>query len=119
MVTVVIVINVVLALLCLYTAWQVLKFRRVLAQVTATLSAAERSTHRTLYRAPEAILKGQAGTQYLRQQYRQLQMQLGLVQQILALLSLGQVAWRSRSQSLPLLRSSGRSGRSGSSSRRR
>lgn len=104
MITVVIIFNLLIALFCLYVAWRLLMLRRLLAQVADTLSAFERSTHRTLYRSPTAILQGQAGTRQLRQQYSQLGPALQQIQQILALLNLGRTLWRSRSAFSPSLR---------------
>lgn len=98
MVTVVLVLNGVIALLCLYAAWQLWRIRRILAKVADTLTAVERSTYKVLHRAPNAIAKGQGGTRKLRQKYRQLEAQLQRVEQVLALLQLGQRAWQQRSR---------------------
>lgn len=94
MVTVVLVLNGLLTLLCLYAAWQVWRWRSILANAADALTAAERVTHRVLRGAPQAIVTGQVGTTQLRQQYRILMLQLQQIQQILALLGLGQFAWR-------------------------
>lgn len=94
MVTVVLVLNGLLALLCLSAAWQVWRWRSTLAHVADALTAAERTTHRVLQDAPQAIATGQLGSSQLRQQYRLLALQLRQVQQILALLGLGQWVWR-------------------------
>lgn len=97
MVTIVIAINLLIALLCLYVAWRIWKLRLILARVADTLLAAERSTHAVLYGAPKAITKGQKGVYQLRQRYQQLEPQLQKAQQALALLSFGQTLWQ-RSQ---------------------
>jgi hypothetical protein len=94
MVTVVLVLNGLLALLCLYVAWQIYCWRSILANVADTLTAAERSTQRVLHSAPPAIATGQVGSAHLRQQYRLLTLQLQQVRQILALLGLGQLVWQ-------------------------
>lgn len=94
MVTVVLVLNGLLALLCLSAAWQVWRWRSTLAHVADALTAAERTTHRVLQGAPQAIATGQLGSAQLRQHYRLLALQLRQVQQILALLGLGQLVWR-------------------------
>lgn len=94
MLTVVLIANVLIALLCLYVAWQVWNLRRVLANVADTLISVERSTYAVLHGAPNAIIQGQRGTRQLRKQYRQLQVQLQRAEQVLGLLSLGQTAWR-------------------------
>lgn len=94
MVTVVLVFNGVVALLCLYTAWKVWRLRSTLANIADVLAVAERSTYRVLHNAPHAISKRQIGTYQLRQNYRLLTLQLQQVQQILALLGWGQLAWQ-------------------------
>lgn len=98
MLTVVLVLNGVIALSCLYVAWQLWRIRRVLARVADTLTAVERSTYKVLHRAPRAIANGQTGTRKLRQKYRQLEAQLQQVEQVLALLQFGQRAWQQRSR---------------------
>ncbi len=97
MLTVVLVLNGVIALLCLYVAWQLRRIRQVLAKVADTLTAVERSTHAVLHPAPIAIGKGQGGTRKLRQQYRKLEAQLLRLEQVLALWQRGQRAWQPRS----------------------
>lgn len=94
MVTVVLILNGLIALLCLYGAWQVCRWRSILATAADALIAAERATHRVLHTAPQAIATGQIGSSQLRQQYQLLSLQLQQVQQILSLLGLGQLAWR-------------------------
>jgi len=85
MLTLVIVLNVLLALLCLGGAWQVWRLRRIFSRVANTLSAAERRTHSVLHSAPRFILKGQTGSQALRLRYQKLEQQLQQVQQVLGL----------------------------------
>lgn len=97
MLTVVLVLNVLIALLCLYVAWQVWKLQRVLAKVADTLISVERRTYAVLHGAPEAIASGKRNTRKLRQQYRELETQLQRATQVLGLLSLGQRAWQMRS----------------------
>lgn len=94
MVMVVLVLNGLLALLCLYVAWQVCRWRSMLSRVADTLTVAERVTHRVLRSAPQAIATGQLGTAQLRQHYRLLTLQLQQVQQILTLLGLGRLVWK-------------------------
>lgn len=98
MVTVVVVINFAISLGCLFVAWQIWKLRRSLAQISQNLSAFERNTHNVLYGAPEAILKGQSGTQSLRQRYRQLEPQIQVLRQVWAVLNFGQTLWARRSR---------------------
>jgi hypothetical protein len=94
MLTVVIVLNVLISLLCLYVTWRVWNLRKALAAAADILTAAERSTHAVLRGAPQAIERGQLGTSALRERYQQLEIQLQKVQQVLALLSLLQGVWR-------------------------
>ncbi len=97
MLTIVLAINAVLALMCLYTMGQLWQIRQVLAKVADTLTSVERKTYDVLHLAPDAIIKGRRGTRSLRYQYHELATQLEKVQQVLALLSLGQKAWSRRS----------------------
>jgi hypothetical protein len=94
MLTIVLVINVSIALLCILVAWQVWKLRRTLGRAADSILAAERATHRVLYGAPAAIANGQIGVSSLRQKLKRLEPQLQQVQQVLGLFSLGQTAWR-------------------------
>ncbi|HIK28610.1 MAG: hypothetical protein N3E45_14065 [Oscillatoriaceae bacterium SKW80] len=93
MLTLVIVINGVIALLCLYVAWQLRRLRRAIAKAANTLIAIERGTYRVLYKAPTLISKGQIGTRKLRQQYQKLQAQLWQLEQLLALWRKGRLIW--------------------------
>jgi hypothetical protein len=107
MLTVVLIINVMMALFCMIIAWRVWILRRVFRQAADALITAEKSTHAVLYRAPESIYNGQMSVHQLREQYQQLEPQLRQARQLLTLLSLGQIVWPKRS----LLRSSRRSQR--------
>ena len=99
MITVVIVLNVLISLLCLYVAWYLWNLRRALAIAADVLTLFDRDTHNVLYGAPNAISQGQLGLRAMRGNYRQLETQLQQIQQVLALLglvqSLLQVAVRS------------------------
>jgi hypothetical protein len=97
MVMVVVILNCLIALCCLYAAWKIWWLRRFLAKVTATLMAAERNTHAVLSGAPEGIGSGQMGIYQLRRSYQQLQPQLRQLHQILRWVRLGQRAWLRRS----------------------
>jgi hypothetical protein len=96
MVTVVVIINLLLALLCLYGAWYLWLLRRAFAQAAEALSMAERNTHAALYGAPPAIIQGQIGVQQLRVQYHQLGPKLRQAQQALAVLGWSQSLWQRR-----------------------
>lgn len=89
MLTLVIVFNVLLALLCWVAAWQVWRLRRILSRVANTLTAAERRTDSVLQSAPRFVLKGQTGSEALRLRYQQLEQQLQQVQQVLSLCQWG------------------------------
>jgi hypothetical protein len=101
MVTIVLVLNVGLAILCLVVAWQVYRISRILRKITSTLIAVERSTHSLLYRAPEKIIKGQVGAEIFRQRIEELPNLSAQVQQfaqILGLISLGRRSWQRTNQ---------------------
>jgi hypothetical protein len=99
MLTVVVVLNVLISLICLYVAWRVWNLRRALAAAADVLTIAERNTYAVLHGAPNAISNGQVGVQGLRERYQQLEVQLQKVQQVLTLLGLGQSVWRSARRS--------------------
>lgn len=111
MVTVVLMLNGLIAALCWYVVWQVWMLRRTLSDVADALLVAEENTHNVLYGAPEAIATAQKGTYQLRQSYQRLLVQIVKLQQVLALLTAGQSAWR-------WVRQRSRSSRSRPSSRR-
>ena len=94
MVTVIIVLNLLIAGVCLYVSWRLWQMRSALANAADVLTVAEQNTRRVLQNAPQAIVQGQVGTYELRQHYQRLTLQLRQVQQILALVGLGQVAWQ-------------------------
>ncbi|WAL61395.1 hypothetical protein [Thermocoleostomius sinensis] len=94
MIAIVLLLNGVLAFLCLYMAWQLCRLRSVLAKAADVLTLANHTTHRVLCNAPVAIGSGQMGSFQLRQRYRLLILQLQQVQQVLSLLGLGQWVWR-------------------------
>ncbi|HEY9818685.1 MAG TPA: hypothetical protein V6D20_23195 [Candidatus Obscuribacterales bacterium] len=94
MVTTVLILNVLIAIVCWYVAWQVWSLRRTLANVADALLSAEQSTYDVLHGAPEAIITAQKGTHQLRQSYERLNQQVARLQQILSLVAVGQLAWR-------------------------
>ncbi len=98
MLTIVLIINAIISLLCILVAWQVWKLRRILGQAANSVLGAERATHNVLYGAPAAIATGQIGVSALRNNLKQLEPQLQRVQQVLGLLSLGQTAWQQRTK---------------------
>lgn len=98
--TIVLVINTLIALGCWLAVWQLWQLRRRIRKVSDTLNSVEKLTDAILHGAPKAILKGQSGTRSLRSQYQQLDPQVQRVRQVLQLLSLAQTIWQQ-----PLLRS--------------
>ena len=94
MIGVVVVLNVLISLLCLYVAWYVWNLRRALQLTAEVLTLFERDTHNVLYGAPDAISQGQLGVRGMRGSYQQLEMQLQQVQQVLAFLGLVKSLWR-------------------------
>lgn len=95
MVTVIVVLNVLISLLCLYAARKVWNLRRVLAAAVDAVTLAERNTYALLHGAPKNISQGQLGVHGLRERYQQLEQQLRQVQQVLTLLVLIQRIWPS------------------------
>lgn len=93
MLTVVVVLNVLISLMCLYVAWQVWNLRRALRATADAVLLAERNTYNLLHGAPEAISQGQVGIGGARDSYQQLELQLQKFQQVLTLLSLIQRVW--------------------------
>lgn len=68
--------------------------RKALANAANVLISVERITYNTLHGAPKAIMSGQIGIRGLKERYQELEVQWQRVQQVLALLGLGQNIWR-------------------------
>lgn len=94
MVTVVIVINTLIALILLYVAWRVWQLRVRLARLADKLSAYERSAHAVLRGTPDAISIGRLGIHKLRQGPQPLDLELVRIQQVLTLFGIGQEIWQ-------------------------
>jgi hypothetical protein len=94
MVTVVVILNTLIAVVNFYIAWRVWKLRRQLAGATKAILAADRNTYNVLHVAPGAIAKGQKGSNALGQNYRRLEIQLQSLRQLLALSGLLQRTWQ-------------------------
>ncbi|NEN98059.1 MAG: hypothetical protein F6J94_09880 [Moorea sp. SIO1F2] len=94
----VIVINILLSLLCLYIACQVWRLGQWLSSIANRLERLERRIYNNLYSAPKAIVLGQVGIHGLREQYQKLQLQLHTLKQIFLLLGMlqkfGGFRWR-------------------------
>lgn len=88
MLQIVVGINILISVLCLYVAWRVWTLRRALAIAADVVASFERSTYLTLHGAPQAIYNGQLGVRGLRERYQQLDRQLQQVQQALTILAL-------------------------------
>jgi hypothetical protein len=85
MVTMVITLNIALAILCLVIAWKLHQIKHSLRRATRWLIIAERNTDRFLYEAPYFILLGQSGVKYGRGQMNRLS---ALPQQMIRLFAL-------------------------------
>ncbi len=96
MVIAVIVTNLVIALGCLYAAWQVWQIRGALSKAADAVLSYERACHSGLSGSPDALYKAQRGVGELRQQYQKLGPQMQRVRQVLALVGLGRSAWQQR-----------------------
>ena len=95
MVTVVVVINLALALMLLFFAWVMWQVRSLLAQLTDSLSTYERSIHAGLRDAPTAITTTQVSIAQVQQRSLLQDLQLLRIQQVLTLFSIGQQIWQS------------------------
>ncbi len=104
MLTVVIVFNLLLSLLCFYAAWQLWNWRRALAIAAEAVNFADRVTYEVLHGAPPAITQGQVGVRGMRGSYQQLEIQLQRIQQVLAILGLVQTLLRTMTRYSPQVR---------------
>lgn len=88
MITLIIVINIGIALLCGYMAWQIWQVRNTLAEVADAVLEWEHNTHAGLDPTvtPANILQGQQGIAQTRQSYAQLQQQVQQLQRLMSLL---------------------------------
>lgn len=96
MLTVVLVMNGLIGLVCLFVAWRLWRLKNQLSRTADTLISVERSVHRVLHGAPAYITRGQSSTHRLRHKLQQLELQLQRIQQVMALLSVGQMLWQRR-----------------------
>lgn len=86
---VVVVINLVLALILLFVAWQIWQLRLKLAQVADILLVYDRVTHAALYQTPDAIAAGQLAMRQVQQPNLPARLKLVRIQQVLNLLNVG------------------------------
>lgn len=91
---IVVIINLALALILVYVAWRVWQLRSQLAEVADILSTYEQSIHTGLSSAPEAIATVQISIQQLKQRSLLQDLQLFRLQQVLALVGVGQQIWQ-------------------------
>ncbi len=101
MVTFVVIHNFVLGILCLIVAWKMGKLRRKLSYYAERLVRIEQIVYNYLHPAPDKFLKAYTGTLRLRQTYARLELKVEQMQQILKILSLGQLLWRWRPAAQP------------------
>ncbi len=90
----VLIANLLIGCGCLFVAWQVWRVKSSLAQASETLLSVEQAIYNCLHGAPQSINKGQMGIYQLRQKYQHLEIQLQRAQQVLTLLSFGQMLWQ-------------------------
>jgi hypothetical protein len=104
MLTIVLILNMLIAGLCWYGVWRIWQFRQALVRVTAALTLAEQDIQQVLQDAVYTVRQGQTGTTQLRQQYQQVLRRLQQVQQVIGLLGLGQLIWRQYKRQYPQYR---------------
>jgi hypothetical protein len=93
MVTIVIGINILISLLCLYLARKIWMLRLMINRVDKKLILIEQRTRFVLEKAPNFINSGQRGSSQLRQKYSQLQIKFQQLQQAMGLISLAVNFW--------------------------
>jgi hypothetical protein len=98
MIAVVVIINILIALFNFYLAWQIWKIRKTIAGATKAILAAERNTYNLLHSAPDTVILGQKGSRLVREKYRELEIQLAKLGQLLGLFNFTQQFWRKRTR---------------------
>ena len=93
MVQVVIAINLLISLCCFFLAWKFWRLRGILRRVETVVLVMELYSYNVLRMGPNFFGFRQKRAAKLRQNYRQLQLQLRQLQQILTLLNLGWKIW--------------------------
>lgn len=93
MFAIVIAINTLISLTLFYIAWRIWLLRRRLTRIADVLSAAERSTHIVLHKAPMTIYLGQRNIRNLHQGNQPIQLQIQQIRQIFILLAFGHKIW--------------------------
>lgn len=107
MLIIVIFINLLISVFCLYVARRIRKWRRAISRAADVVDRAERRTYAVLHGAPRPISQGQLGISKLTERYQELEIQWQQVERVLRILGLVQRVWgwsvstktqRSRSQ---------------------
>lgn len=86
-------LNIVISIFCFYLAWKIWRFRQILLQVEQTLSSIENYTNHFLKQGHNFFTLRQQRAHQLRQLYRQLELQVGQVQQVMAMFWLLRTVW--------------------------
>ncbi|NJL84600.1 MAG: hypothetical protein HC890_19780 [Chloroflexaceae bacterium] len=94
MITLISLINLAIAAINFWVAWQVWQLGGKLKQVTKTLIEVEASVHYVLFPAPEVITIGQLGTAGLRDRYQKLLLQQLQAQPLLSLVDVFYRIWQ-------------------------
>ncbi|NEP87466.1 MAG: hypothetical protein F6K18_11870 [Okeania sp. SIO2C2] len=86
-------LNIVISIFCFYLAWRIWKVRQTLLQVEQTLNLIDICTNKILGKTPEFFQFHQQKINQLRQLYKQLDLQVQQVKQIMAMLWLLRTIW--------------------------
>lgn len=108
MLTFVCLVNLLITVINFYVAWRIWKLRRVLANITRTLTKVEGTLRVVLIPTPVVVGKGQLGTQQLSDRYQKLTLLLQQLQPLLALIGWGYTWQRRRLQPLSRIRWGGK-----------
>lgn len=90
MIAVAVSLNLVIALFCFYVAWRLWRLSKTLGAVADALSNWDRNAQKILDPVviPPAILRGQSGTAFLRQNYALFQLQIQRLEQVMGVVGL-------------------------------
>ncbi|WP_017302480.1 hypothetical protein [Nodosilinea nodulosa] len=96
MIAVAVGLNLVIALFCFFVAWRLWRLSKTLGAVADALANWDRNARRILdpVAVPPAILRGQTGTAYLRQNYALLQFQIQRLEQVMGVVGIFPMANR-------------------------
>lgn len=96
MLTIVLTINLMLAALCLWVAWQVWRLKRSLGRVADTLIDVEQTAHPLLYGAPQHIAERYQHVEEVCDRIRTIEPQLRRARQAIRVIAWQHQRWRSR-----------------------